>query len=108
MSRVTFSTEADLDIIRFSTFLEPRGMDIADEAIDTIYASLAMLEDWPLSGVPIPSRKSLRKFVINYGDSGYIAFYKYFKESDTAVIAKMFHQNEKYTKTNLRKLRVAL
>ena len=107
MSRVIFSTQADLDMIRFATFLEPRGMDIAEAAINTIYAALAMLEDWPLSGVSVPSRKSLRKFVINYGDSGYVAFYKYFKQSDTAVIAKMFHQNEKHTKTFLEQLKVA-
>ncbi len=106
MARVVFSTEADLDVLRFFQFLEPRGLDIAEKVIETIYESLAILEDWPQSGVPVPSRKSIRKLVINYGDSGYVAFYKFFEETDTVVMAKMFHQNENYTNSGLRKIKV--
>jgi plasmid stabilization system protein ParE len=106
MSYVKFSNQADIDIIRFSTFLEPRGIDVADEAVNFIYSSIAMLENWPLSGPSLPSRKELRKFVIPYGEKGYVAFYKYYKETDTCVIAKVFHQNEKYTKKDLRSLHI--
>jgi plasmid stabilization system protein ParE len=106
MSHIKLSETAKNDIKRFHDFLEPLSFDIADEAIEKIYSSFDILEIFPLSGPSLPSRKELRKFVIPYGEKGYIAFYKYYKETDTCVIAKIFHQNEKYTKKDLRTLHI--
>ena len=104
MSFIAFSEAAELDISRFYDFLEPNGNEVAEAAITAIFASLALLETMPLSGVPVSEANGLRKFVISYGSSGYVAFYKYYRQTDTAVIAKIFHQREEYTKAGLKSL----
>ena len=102
MSFVAFSEAAELDIGRFYDFLKPNGRDVAEAAITAIFASLTLLETLPLSGAPVSEASGLRKFVIGYGGSGYVAFYKYYRQTDTAVIAKIFHQREGYTKNGLK------
>ncbi len=104
MSYVVLSAAAELDINRFSDFLEPNGYEIAEAAITAIFASLSLLETMPLSGAPVEEASGLRKFVISYGSSGYVAFYTYDRQTDTAAIAKIFHQREKYTKGVLNAL----
>jgi plasmid stabilization system protein ParE len=104
MSFIVLSAVAELDISRFYDFLEPNGHEVADAAITAIFASLSLLETIPLSGAPVEEASSLRKFVISYGSSGYVAFYKYDRHTDTAVIAKIFHQREKYTRGILNAL----
>lgn len=104
MPHIRLSDAANKDIVRFFDFLEPVSPDIAEDAITAIFASFDLLEQMPLSGVPVPDVKGLRKFVIDYGHSGYVAFYEYFAQIDTVVIAKIFHQKEKYTKQTLKAL----
>jgi plasmid stabilization system protein ParE len=97
MSYVVLSAVAELDISRFYDFLEPNGHEVADTAITAIFASLRLLETMPLSGPPVEEASGLRKFVTSYGSSGYVAFYTYDRQTDTAAIVKIFHQREKYT-----------
>lgn len=104
MSYVVLSAAAELDINRFYDFLEPNGYEIADAAMTAIFASLNLLETMPLSGAPVEEASGLRKFVISYGNSGYVAFYKYDRHTDTAAIVKIFHQREKYTRGILNAL----
>ena len=101
MSFIVLSAVAELDISRFYDFLEPNGYEVAYAAITTIFESLSLLETMPLSGAPVEETSGLRKFVISYGNSGYVAFYKYYRQTDTATILKIFHQREKYTKSVL-------
>jgi plasmid stabilization system protein ParE len=96
MSHVVLSEEAALDINRLYDFLEPYAQEVAEAAIAAIFASLSLLETMPLSGAPVADGNGLRKFVIRYGSSGYVAFYAYDRHTDTAAVAKIFHQREKF------------
>lgn len=96
MSHVKLSAQANLDLARLYEFLAIHDTAIADRAIDTIIAALEILEKMP-QGCPLVSgRKDMRKLVINFGASGYVAFYGYDPLSDTVTIASILHQRERY------------
>ena len=53
-----------------------------------------LLEDNPEIGRPFPGEPGLRELIIGFGDSGYVALYR-FEPSDDAVYVLAFrHQKE--------------
>lgn len=97
MSQVKLSAQANLDLARLYEFLAQHDVATADRAIDTIIASLGLLEMTPLGCPLVAGRKDLRKLVINFGASGYLAFYGYDPLTDTSTIASVLHQRERYS-----------
>ena len=96
MSHVKLSAQANLDLARLYDFLDIHDTAIADRAIDTVIAALEILEKMPQGCPLVAGRKDLRKLVINFGASGYVAFYGYDPLSDTATIASILHQRERF------------
>jgi ParE toxin of type II toxin-antitoxin system, parDE len=90
-----------LDLVRLYEFLAPLDFSKADEAIDTILAALGVLEKMPLGCSPLVGRKDLRKLVIPFGASGYVAFYSYDHQMDTSTIACVLHQKERYNRATV-------
>jgi plasmid stabilization system protein ParE len=96
MSHVILSDQARSDITRLYEFLANFDTQTADNAIENIIGAFSILETLPMGCPFLPERKDLRKLVIQFGASGYIAFYNYNEITDTVVITKIKHQREKY------------
>ena len=96
MSHIKLSEQASFDLTRLYAFLAKYDTQTADKAIDIIIASFEILETMPVGCPLLPNRKDLRKLVIPFGESGYIAFFNYNELTDTSTITKIKHQREKY------------
>ena len=97
MSHVRLSAQANLDLARLYEFLAQYDFDTADRAIDTIVASLDILEKIPQGCPLVAGRRDIRKLVIDFGASGYLAFYCYDALTDTSTIASIIHQRERWS-----------
>ena len=75
MSHVRLSARANSDLVRLYEFLAQYDVATADRAIATIIAAFDILEAMPLGSPLVAGRKDIRKLVINFGASGYVAFY---------------------------------
>ncbi len=53
-----------------------------------------LLEGAPAVGRPLPEQPELRELVIEFGDSGYVALYRYEQEVDTVYLLAFRHQKE--------------
>lgn len=96
MSRIRLTERAQNDLTRLYQFLEKVDVNAADEAIDTIVSALDLLVQMPLSAALVEGRNDIRKFVIAYGQSGYLAFYEYDYAGDIVIVATIMHQKEQY------------
>jgi len=96
MSRVILSARAESDLSRLYAFLAVHDEHVADTAIDTIINAFGLLEEMPLSAPFVSGRDDVRKMVIKYGESGYLAFYVYNHLTDTVMVATIMHQREHY------------
>ena len=96
MSQVRLSADARLDLQRLYNFLSEKDVNAADRAVATIIESFGLLESIPLSGKAIDESRGMRKHVISFGATGYIALYRYTEHDDCAVIARIYHQKEDY------------
>ena len=97
MSHVRLSARANSDLTRLYEFLAQYDVAVADRAIDSIIASLDILQTMPQGCPLVAGRKDIRKLVINFGASGYLAFYGYDRLSDTVTVASILHQRERYS-----------
>jgi len=52
------------------------------------------LEENPEVGRPFPDLPQLRELIIEFGDSGYVALYRYERIDDTAYVLAFRHQKE--------------
>lgn len=96
MSQVRLSADARLDLQRLYSFLSDKDANTADRAITTIIESFGLLESIPLSGKVIEESRRMRKHIISFGATGYIALYRHTEHDDCAVIARIYHQKEDY------------
>jgi len=53
-----------------------------------------MLESAPGIGRPLPDLPELRELVIVFGDSGYVALYRYVPDEDVVFVLAFRHQKE--------------
>ena len=96
MPRVILSERAQSDLGRLYAFLAGVDERVADNSIEAIISSFERLEQMPLIAPYVDGRNDIRKFIIPFGQSGYLAFYEYIEVTDTVVIATIMHQREKY------------
>jgi plasmid stabilization system protein ParE len=75
----------------FLAALAPRAAARAGQAIEQ---ALAQLETSPEIGRPDPDNPPLRELVIAFGDSGYVALYRYELASDAVVVLAFSDQKE--------------
>jgi plasmid stabilization system protein ParE len=93
MPRLIWSPPALLDVQRLYRFLEPKNVDAAKRAVKAIRENIKLIAQQP--GIGRPSQDmhpQYREWLINFGDSGYIALYRY--DDQTAVILAVRHQKE--------------
>jgi plasmid stabilization system protein ParE len=93
MSQVIFSPAAIGDLQRLREFLQPKNPAAADRAAQAIIQSVQALGTLPHIGRPINDLPSeYRDWLIDYGDSGYVARYRI--DGEIVVILAIRHQKE--------------
>lgn len=93
MPRLIWSPEALLDIQRLYRFLAEKSPDAAKRAVKAIREEVNILATSPEVGRPaVEMDQEFREWLVDFGDSGYIALYRY--DGQTAVIVAVRHQKE--------------
>ena len=93
MPRLIWSPPALLDIQRRYRFLAEKNIDAAKRAVKAIREGVKVVAQQPGMGRPVQDMEpQYREWLINFGDSGYIALYHY--DGQTAVIVAVRHQKE--------------
>jgi len=88
-----WSESALRDVQRLYRFLADNNSEAAKRAVKAIRASVRIIAQHPEIGRPAEGMEpEYREWVIAFGDSGYIALYRY--EGETALIVAVRHQKE--------------
>jgi plasmid stabilization system protein ParE len=93
MSRLIWSQPALLDVQRLYRFLAPKNLDAAKRAVKAIRQGVQVLGRQPGVGRPVEDMPTeFREWVIDFGDSGYVARYRI--DRDAVTILAVRHQKE--------------
>ena len=93
MSRLIWSPAALIDVQRLYRFLAPKNIDAAKRAVMAIRQGVKVLAQQPGMGRPVEDLPSeFREWIIDFGDSGYIARYRL--EADAVTILAVRQQKE--------------
>lgn len=79
---------------RCRRFLLGKSPPAALRAAQTIQRRFAQLQTSPEIGRPFPADPTFRELVIAFGDSGYVALYRYEPTLDAVYIVAFRHQKE--------------
>ncbi len=93
MPRLIWAPPALHDVHRLYRFLAEKNTDAAKRAVKSIREGVKVLAHQPAIGRPVEDMEpEFREWLIDFGDSGYIALYRY--DGETAVILAVRHQRE--------------
>ncbi|HUW65641.1 MAG TPA: type II toxin-antitoxin system RelE/ParE family toxin [Spirochaetia bacterium] len=93
MPRLIWSPSALRDVQRAYRFLAEKNMDAAKRAVKAIRSSVEVLAQHPEIGRPAEEMEpEYREWLIDFGDSGYVALYRY--DGKTTLIVAVRHQKE--------------
>ena len=93
MSRLIWSPSALQDVQRLHRFLAGKNADAARRTVKAIRESVKVLAHQLGIGRPVEDMEpEYREWIIDFGDSGYVALYRY--DGETAVILAVRHQKE--------------
>jgi plasmid stabilization system protein ParE len=93
MSRLIWSPAALLDVQRLYRFLAAKNIDAAKRAVTAMRQSVRVLGQQPGIGRPVDDMPDeFREWIIDFGDSGYVARYRL--DSDVVTILAVKHQKE--------------
>ena len=93
MPRLIWSSPALLDVQRLYRFLAVKNADAAKQAVKAIHEGVKIIAKQPGVGRPAEGMEpEYREWLIGFGDSGYIALYRY--GGQNAVIVAVRHQKE--------------
>ena len=94
MPQVIVTEGAGRGLERCRLFLSAKNPSAARRAGQAIEQQFARLETSHNIGRPFPELPELRELVIDFGDSGYVALYRYEASSDTVYVLAFRHQKE--------------
>jgi len=94
VSRVVITQGAAFGMERCRMFLAEKSSDAAIRAAQAIDAKLSLLETLPAMGRPFADTADLRELLIKFGDSGYVALYRYVREDDAVYVLAFKHQRQ--------------
>jgi len=93
MPRLIWSPPALRDVQRLYRFLAEKNIDAAKRAVQALRDGVRLLAHQPGVGRPAEDMEpEYREWLINFGDSGYVALYRF--DGETAVILAVRHQRE--------------
>ena len=73
-------------------FLAEKSPEAARRAGQAISRQFRLLQDAPAIGRPLPEEPELRELVIGFGDSGYVALYRYEPDEGAVYTLAFRHQ----------------
>jgi plasmid stabilization system protein ParE len=94
LPRLIITEGAVRGLDRCRRFLADKEPEIAQRAGQVIARRLASLETAPLTGRPFDTEITLRELVISFGNSGYVALYRYVPAEDAVYVLAFRHQRE--------------
>ncbi len=94
MSRVVITAGAAKGLERCRQFLIEKNPQAMKRAGIAIERQLSLLEIEPEIGRPFDDASELRELLIPFGDSGYVALYRYELKPDVVYILALRHQKE--------------
>ncbi len=94
MSRVIITQGAADGLERCRLFLVDENLLAAKRAGQAIEKQFKLLETTPEIGRPVEDLPDLRELIIVFGESGYVALYRYELETDTVYVLAFRHQKE--------------
>jgi len=94
MPRVIVTEAAGQGLERCRHFLATKNPQASSRAGQTIKQQLLLLETEPKIGRPIDDPPELRELIIPFGDSGYVALYRYEIDADSVYVLAFRHQKE--------------
>lgn len=101
MPRLIWSPQALLDVQRLYRFLAVKNIDAARRAVTAVRQGVKVLAHQPGVGRPIDDMPDeFREWVIDFGDSGYVARYRV--DSNAVTILVVRHQKEVGSTTTAR------
>ena len=92
MTTVVYSKRALDHIERAFAFLRDKNPDAAQSAVTAIQSAVDNLASHPLVGRRLEGE--LRELIISYGQSGYVALYRFVIAKDEVRILAIRHQRE--------------
>lgn len=92
MAQVIYTGEALDDIERAFVFLATRDLYSANAAVSAIRDAISILSAHPLIGREMGG--ALRELVISFGNTGYLALYRFRPERDEVRVLALRHQRE--------------
>ncbi len=93
MPQVIYAPGAIRDLQRLREFLRPKNPVAAKRAADTIIKALQVLVIQPQIGRPVEDMPDqYREWMIDFGDSGYVARYRF--DGEAVTILAVRHQKE--------------
>jgi plasmid stabilization system protein ParE len=85
---------AAVGLERCRRFLASKNPFAAKRAADAVERHLSLLETHPEIGRPDPDESQLRELLIPFGDSGYVALYRFVPGENAIYILAFRHQKE--------------
>lgn len=94
MPRVIITEGAVQGLERCRHFLAEKNPKATKHAGQAIERQSALLETEPAIGRPLDDLPELRELIIPFGDTGYIALYRYEADVDSIYVLAFRHQRE--------------
>ena len=94
MPRVIVTEGAGQGLERCRWFLATKNPQASRRAGQVIERDVALLETSPEVGRPFVELPELRKLIIPFGDSGYVALYRHDPTADAVYVLAFRHQKE--------------
>jgi len=94
VSRVIITEGAALGLEHCRQFLAEKNPQAAKRAGQAIERQFKQLETSPNIGRPLSDLPELRELIIEFGDSGYVALYRFQQDIDTVYLLAFRHQKE--------------
>lgn len=94
MPQVIVTEGAAEGLERCRRFLTDKALEAARRAGQTVERQFLLLGTTPDIGRPFPDMPELRELVIAFGDSGYVALYRYEPADDAVYVLAFRHQKE--------------
>ena len=94
MPQIIITKEAVQGVERCRLFLWEKNPHAAIRATQAIKNSFTLLQAEPEIGRPLDDLPQLRELIIPFGDSGYVALYRYEIKTDSLYILAFKHQKE--------------
>jgi plasmid stabilization system protein ParE len=94
MPEVIITAGAARGLERCRRFLVEAGPRATMRAAEAIERQFELLESAPEMGRPLAEMPELRELLIAFGDSGYVALYRYLPAENVVFILAFRHQKE--------------